>query len=268
MSQQKPPHEEDRASLERRLREALLEAQRANESKSQFLAMISHELRTPLNAIIGYSEILSENLQDQEHIEDIGKIHGAGRHLLALIDNLLDISKVEAGAMELNLSWFEVSELLNDVAAMVLPRIAEDGNLLVVHVEPEIGKMYGDPMRLRQVLLNLLSNAAKFTDDGLVRLHASGVEHEGRECVHFSVKDTGIGMSDKHLSKIFEPFAQADSSIANRYGGTGLGLTLTKRFVEMMEGTIDVESALGSGSTFSIVLPINSAPPNKTAASA
>jgi PAS domain S-box-containing protein len=236
-------------------RDAALEASRA---KSQFLANMSHELRTPLNAIIGYSEMLAEEVEDlgQESFgADLGKIRSAGKHLLALINDVLDLSKIEAGAMKLYIEAFELRTAISGVVATLQPLIKEHGNTLEVNVPDKIGIMRADLTKLRQTLLNLLSNATKFTENGRVILGVEAIEVEGRPFYCFSITDSGIGMSREQVARLFRPFVQADASTTRRYGGTGLGLAISQRFCEMMGGRIEVESAEGKGSTFRVFLP-------------
>jgi PAS domain S-box-containing protein len=240
------------------LLEARREAEAANSAKSQFLANMSHELRTPLNAIIGYSEMLQEEVADlgqTELVPDLGKIHTAGRHLLALINDVLDLSKIEAGKMELYLEEFDVQAMVEDVATTVRPLIGKNGNRLEVHCPPAVGEMRGDLTKIRQMLLNLLSNASKFTSDGKIDLDVARERDGGDEALVFRVRDTGIGMTPEQQQKVFEAFAQAEASTARKFGGTGLGLAISKRFCEMMGGGIELESEPGKGSTFTIRLP-------------
>jgi len=229
-------------------------AEEANRAKSRFLANMSHELRTPLNAIIGYSEMLQEEADDLETPEikpDLQRIHGAGKHLLNLINDILDLSKIEAGKMTLYLETFEVQFLLNEVADIVQPLINKNGNKLTLEVAPEIGSMRADVTKVRQALLNLLSNASKFTDKGSITLRA---RRQGANLV-FDVIDSGIGMTPEQVGRLFQAFAQADASTSKKYGGTGLGLALSRKFCQLMGGDLAVASESGNGSTFTATIP-------------
>lgn len=237
---------------------AMAAAKEANLAKSQFLANMSHELRTPLNAIIGYSEILEEEALEsdlEEMTQDIRKIHSAAKHLLVLINDILDLSKIEAGRMELNLETFDLTNLIEDVVSTILPLSEKNGNTLSVKVPKPAGFMRADLIRLRQVLLNLLSNACKFTDQGIVTLEITREVIKDSEIVNFRVKDTGIGMSADQVVRLFRPFTQADASTTRKYGGTGLGLVISRRFIQMMNGDITVESTPGEGTMFTVTLP-------------
>jgi len=230
------------------------DAEAANSAKSQFLASMSHELRTPLNAIIGYSEMLQEDAADRGEsasVPDLQKIHSAGKHLLALINDVLDLSKIEAGKMQLYLETFDVAPLVEQVASTVRPLVEKNANRLAVRCAADLGTMHSDMTRIRQVLLNLLSNASKFTDHGLITLD---VERAGPEVV-FRVRDTGIGMTAEQVGRLFETFSQAEASTAAKYGGTGLGLAISRRFCQLMGGDVEVASAVGTGSTFTVRLP-------------
>lgn len=233
-------------------------AEAANRAKSTFLANMSHELRTPLNAIIGYSEMLQEEMEDlgtDDLIPDIQKIHTAGKHLLGLINDILDISKIEAGRMDLYLETFDITTMVNDVVATVYPLLEKNANHLTVNCPENIGIMHADVTKLRQSLFNLLSNAGKFTDRGTVTLTVSRDVDNDNEWIRFQVSDTGIGMSAEQQKKVFEPFTQADASTTRKYGGTGLGLTITKKCCQLMKGDITVASEVDKGSTFIIELP-------------
>ncbi|MGL5060143.1 MAG: PAS domain S-box protein [Microcoleus sp.] len=271
-----------RKAFESALQLALEAAEAASTAKSAFLANMSHELRTPLNAIIGYSEILQEESEDYgytEIIPDLDKIWTAGRHLLSLINDILDISKIEAGKMDLYLETFDIAGLIEEVAATARPLIEKNGNVLDASQISNPGTMHGDITKVRQILLNLLSNAAKFTHNGTIALTASResstgdrVEDKlennailagnsqqpilGKEFLVVNCIDTGIGMNPDQLEHIFKPFIQADSSTTKKYGGTGLGLAISQRFCQMMGGSISVMSEEGVGSTFTIRLPI------------
>jgi signal transduction histidine kinase len=240
------------------LRVAAEAAQAADRTKSQFLATMSHELRTPLNAIIGYSEMLEEMARDDgadDYLGDLQKITSAGKHLLALINDILDLSKIEAGKMELYLETFDLAALVKEVVATVQPLVQKNGNSLDVEAGDDLGGMHADVTRIRQCLYNLLSNASKFTDKGTITLGVSRQADQGREWVILRVSDTGIGMTPEQLQKLFEVFSQADASTTRKYGGTGLGLAISRRFCRMMGGDIQVHSEAGKGSTFTMLLP-------------
>jgi signal transduction histidine kinase len=236
------------------------DAEEANRAKSMFLANMSHELRTPLNAIIGYAEILEEEaaeLSPEAIGEDVRKIQTAGKHLLALINDILDLSKIEAGKMEVQLEAVPLNPLLGEVATTVQGQAAKNGNRLEVSASAPGLTVVADALRLNQCLLNLLGNACKFTQNGVVTL---SVEGDG-DWVNIRVRDTGIGMTPAHQAKLFQEFSQVDDTTTRRFGGTGLGLALTRRFCDMMGGSIGVESAIGEGSTFTIRLPAASGVP-------
>ncbi len=242
---------------EKQLAHALHDAEAANQTKSAFLANMSHELRTPLNAIIGYSDLLLEDAEDagQESAADLKKINNAGKHLLALINDILDVSKLEAGKMSLHLEKFDVRDICHSVIDIMRPSAEKNGNQLIFEMSDDVGFMYSDLTKLKQGLFNLLSNAAKFTKEGVLTLKVYGLRRGQAKFVGFAVSDTGIGISDSQIKKLFQPFTQADSSTTRNYGGTGLGLTITKRFCEMLGGDCTAASILGKGSTFTLLLP-------------
>jgi signal transduction histidine kinase len=229
-------------------------AEEANQAKSKFLANMSHELRTPLNAIIGYSEILQEDADSlgyDEFVPDLQKIEQAGRHLLGLINDILDLSKVEAGRAELLLEQIDIAQLIEGVVGLIQPLLRKNKNQLQIHYPPTVGSLFADEMKVRQALFNLLSNACKFTEEGTITIR---VERRNQQVI-FQVEDTGVGMTPEQLGKIFQPFTQADLSTNRKYGGTGLGLTITQKFCELMSGRIEVHSEFGKGSIFTIYLP-------------
>jgi signal transduction histidine kinase/DNA-binding response OmpR family regulator len=243
---------------EERLRQAMTVAESANRTKTTFLANMSHELRTPLNAIIGYSEMLEEEAGDAGlggFVEDLRKIHTAGKHLLALINDVLDLSKIEAGKVELFVESFSVASMIDDVASTIRPLIEKKENRLEIKVAEGLGTMKSDLMRTRQILFNLLSNAAKFTEKGTITIEAFADASSREEQIVFRVRDTGIGMSPEQIARIFQPFVQADSTTTRKFGGTGLGLTISRTFCRMMGGEVAVESREGHGSTFTVTLP-------------
>jgi signal transduction histidine kinase/CheY-like chemotaxis protein len=236
-----------------------LQAESANKAKSQFLANMSHELRTPLNAIIGYSEMLKEELQDavnRETLEDLSKIHSAGTNLLTLINDVLDLSKVEAGKMQLFIEDIKVRDLVQEVVDTVKPMAEKKANELIVHCPDGMGTIEVDIAKLRQSLLNLLSNAIKFTQQGKVELFVHRSVLDQQDWISFTVKDTGIGMSKEQLETVFVAFSQADISYTREYSGTGLGLTISRSFVRLMGGDISVSSKPGFGSDFLLSLPV------------
>ncbi len=234
------------------------QAEEANRMKSAFLANVSHELRTPLNAIIGYSEMLADDaaLDGQiEKEEDLRQILNAGTHLLSLINDLLDISRIEAGRMDIRASEFELSELLREVEPIARQLALQTGNELVVESPSRPVTMRTDQQKVRQILLNLLGNASKFTQDGSVRLVVRAARSRGVPSVEFEVTDTGIGMTDEQADKVFASFVQADSSVTRRYGGTGLGLRISQRLAELLGGGISVRTRPNDGSVFTLHLP-------------
>lgn len=229
-------------------------ARAANETKSAFLANVSHELRTPLNAIIGFSDLMLEDAISAGHEEnqaDLEKINSSAKHLNSLIDDMLDLSKIEAGKMDVAAEEIDVQSFMHDVVALVKPLVEKNTNTLTVDDQTESRKVIADPMRLKQVLFNLLSNAAKFTSNGKIAITASSYGNN----IQFTIEDTGIGMTDDQLEKIFEAFTQADSKIAQKYGGTGLGLAISQRLCKMMDGDLTVKSQVGKGSVFSVTMP-------------
>jgi len=240
------------------LQESRLVAERANQAKSNFLSFMSHELRTPLTAIIGFSEMLIAEVEAdgrKEWVEDLRRVHDSGRYLLELINDILDISKIEAGKMEVHLETFDVGALVRDINAVIRPLVERKQNRLITECANNIGTMQADRIKVRQCLLNLLSNASKFTERGAITLTVSRVARNGSDWFTYRVSDTGIGMTTDQQAKLFRAFSQADDSTSRKYGGTGLGLALTKKFCQMMGGDVKVESEPGKGSAFTIELP-------------
>ena len=239
------------------------QAEKASQAKSIFLANMSHELRTPLNAIIGYSELLHEDIEGhkpKEIRDDLNKIRSAGSHLLDLISNILDLSKIEAGRMDMKLAPLDMRSLLDDIVTTVEPIIEKNSNRLVVDRSDNVQNMFADNLWVRQSLLNLLANAAKFTENGLIKLEASLIDNCGVSCVQFKITDTGIGMTKEQVNNLFEAFHQADHSVTTKYGGTGLGLTISQRLCRIMGGDITVSSEIGKGSVFVMHIPVEVEP--------
>jgi two-component system sensor kinase len=243
---------------------ARAEAEDANATKSVFLANMSHELRTPLNAIIGYSEILmeeAEELEPTDFIPDLEKIYRSGKLLLALINDLLDLSKIEAGKMDLYLESFSLQTFTEEITSTIEPLIKKNNNQLVLENALASEEMTADLTKVRQSVLNLLSNAAKFTHNGAITFTLQSFTHQGQPWVSFQVRDTGIGMTPEQMDKLFQPFTQADSSTTRKYGGTGLGLAISRQFCRMMGGDIQLTSEPGQGSCFTITLPLQVSDP-------
>lgn len=255
-------HENERMNAELIVaRDQALEASRA---KTVFLANMSHELRTPMNAILGYSEMLIEDagaMSVEEIASDLSKIRNAGKHLLALINDVLDLSKIESGKMTMHHESFLIEDLIQDIVSTMEPIASKNGNKIEVRCPTEFGAMFSDSMKVRQSLMNLLSNACKFSENSTIDLSLSTRMHEGEEYVLFAVSDHGIGMSTEQIAKLFQAFVQADDSTTRKYGGTGLGLTISRRLCEMLGGDIRVCSDLGHGSTFTMELPRNAPSP-------
>ncbi len=240
------------------LEQAVTAAKEANQAKSAFLAKMSHELRTPMNAIIGYSEMMLEDATDRgdaRTAEDLHKVLSAARHLLGLINDVLDLSKIEAGKMQLYLETFDLQTLVTEVASTIAPLVEKRKNTLTVSCSPAIGSMHGDATKVRQTLLNLLSNASKFTENGRIELRIEREISDSQVWVVMHVTDTGIGMTEEELGRLFQAFTQADASTASKFGGTGLGLAISRQFAQMMGGDISVTSKPGVGSTFTVRVP-------------
>jgi len=240
-----------------RLRVAKEAAEQADRTKSQFLAMVSHELRTPLTTIIGYAEMLQEQAAADnlpQYTDDLNQVHTAAHHLLTLINDILDLSKIEAGKIEIAHEAYEAAPLLRDLVASVEPLIKKNRNKLVLNCPADLGPAVGDPTRVRQCVLNLIGNACKFTADGTVTVTATRDKEEGQDVLRVAVADTGIGMSPQQMERLFQPFTQVDSSAGRKHGGTGLGLAISQKLAQVMGGRILVESQYGKGSEFTLVV--------------
>lgn len=252
-------------------RKAREKAEAANKAKSVFLAQMSHELRTPLTAVLGYTDLLqyeAEARNCHELMPDLQKIHNAGQHLLSLINNILILSKIEAGKLEISLETFDIAQVVHDVADTIEPLIARQRNMLEITCPTDIGVMRADPTKVRQILFNLLSNAAKFTERGTISLHISRIEESGQASIRYTVQDTGMGMTAEQMQRLFQPFTQADHTVARMHGGTGLGLALCQKFCTAMGGDIRVASSVDSGTTVTVHLPadVNSTLPQDSQA--
>lgn len=250
----------DQRSNVQSLREAMHAAEQASRQKSIFLAKMSHELRTPLNAVIGYSEMLKESWEergeDERKAKDLDRIHAAGRHLLALVNNVIDLSSIEADRIDLTVAPVQLTQMVNDVIDTATPLARKRDNRLVLNMPVDLGVVQLDALKVRQSLLNLLSNAAKFTTKGIIMLSVLRSQDTEGAWLSFEVTDNGIGMRREALERIFETFGQAENDTVAKFGGTGLGLTLTRRFVEMMDGTVAVRSEYGVGTSFTIRIPL------------
>jgi signal transduction histidine kinase len=248
------------------LKLAYEQAEEANLAKSRFLANMSHELRTPLNAVIGYSEIIEDEAGgngSREIANDAEKIGIAGKHLLSLIDDILNLSRIEAGRMPMNLESFDLDDLLLGLQPMMETLVGEKNNRLELDVDTALGRMYSDEYKVRQILHYLLNNAAKFTENGTISFHAHKLMQDDQTAVVFAIEDSGIGMSQEQLSMLYDAFRQADDSTTRKYGGMGLGMAITRSYVGMLGGTITVESARGEGSRFRVQLPMQAARPEQ-----
>jgi len=254
--------EESNSNLEKKVLErtaelgsALMTVREASHAKSSFLAKMSHELRTPLNAIIGYSELLSEDSTDAAVKEDLSKILSAARHLLGLINDVLDLSKIEAGKMDLYIEPLDLWTIVQEIAGIVAPLCEKHKNTLIVECPDSIGVVHADATKLRQILLNLLSNASKFTEAGKVTMKGTRASVDGEDWIQIDISDTGIGMTAEQMGRLFQAFTQADPSTSSKYGGTGLGLAICRQFARIMGGEVTVSSVHGQGSTFTFRMP-------------
>ena len=232
------------------------QADNANLTKSRFLASMSHELRTPLNVIIGYSELVKDEMEDMdraEHTNDLDRIRAAGHHLLSLVNNILDLSKIEADKLEIDYGPVDINALAADINTTVQPLVKRNQNQFKIEIDPDIARMTSDILRIKQCLLNLVGNAAKFTDNGEILLK---IENGNPDTVRFIVSDTGIGIASAQVSRLFQEFQQVATTTAQGYGGTGLGLAITRKLARLLGGDVTVESTPGEGSTFALSLPV------------
>jgi len=248
----------ERKHAEQELVQAKEAAEAANRAKSTFLANISHELRTPLTVIIGYSEMLQEDAHElgyADFVPPLETIQTSGNHLLNIINDILDLSKIEAGQVEMTIVTFDVTQLTHDTLTIARTLIDRNDNVLIAHLADDLGQMRSDLTKVRQILLNILSNAAKFTEQGTITFRAERVALNGEDWLHFTITDTGIGITREQMERLFHPFMQADSSTTRKYGGTGLGLAISRRFCNLLGGDITAYSEAGQGTTFTIALP-------------
>ena len=247
-------------TVNKKLEEAVNLANQANQAKSTFLANMSHELRTPMNAIIGYGELLEEDIKNEEYqdmVSDIRKVRTASKHLLSLISDILDLSKIEAGKMEFSPKPFSLKQLTEEIEDTIQPLILEGNNTYTVETQTDSIEMFSDLTKLKQILLNLLSNACKFTKEGEIRLLISSHSQNQIEYLHFEVSDTGIGVASDKITTLFDSFTQVDSTTTKKFGGTGLGLAISRRYAQMMGGDIQAESEENIGSRFVVIMPVN-----------